>query len=213
MKEKPIIKKSKHEILLRLDDETNEMLDTYSKMIKTNKTQLIRNSITNFMFVNLDNSNYPNPKSIFSQSMVHFLLDKCKDDELKELAQISYDLSQIEINDSTIMQDIMEQRDAINLTKNLVKYIFSPRGHSWFDECNYIARGSNISIYGSHNMGPKFHIFVKYLLQLYFHDIGYAIIRDRQNMEDLISQSSDYKMTCVKRKFYKFSVTLGPMKD
>ena len=211
-KQKSKEKKSNHNILLRLDHETNEMLEQFSKIYKTNKTQLIRTSITNTVNLNLGNPLYPNPKSIFSQSILHYLFDRCQENELHELAKISYDLSLIEAYNSAMVKSMLDEGDAQNLATMLVKYILSPKGHSWFDECQYIVRGSHVSIYGNHNLGPNFHIFVKALLQLYFHHTNYEIIRDRQDLESLFEQSKTYDMTHVKRKFYKFSVTFAPKK-
>jgi len=206
-------KKSK-KIVIRFDQETAEFIEEYSKIVGINKTKLIRNSVTSAMFLNVGNPDYFNPKSIFSQSMMHFLFDKCSIKELNQLAKISYDLSINEIemdanvSNTTLVSKIFT--DPIELAKNLVKYIFSPLGHGWFDESNYTVRGRNITIYGKHNMGPKFHLFIKELLTLYFARANYEIIRERQ--ENLRAKAKEYNMTYVKRKFYLLSFTLAPIK-
>ena len=208
--------KKSQKIVIRFDPETAEFIEEYSKIVGINKTQLIRNSVTSAIFLNVGNPDYFNPKSIFSQSMMHFLFDRCSIEELKQLAKISYDLSISEIEMDTNAPNgsnatIFSKKliNPVELAKGLVKYIFSPLGHGWFDESNYIVRGRNITIYGKHNMGPKFHIFIKELITLYFAQVNYKIIRERE--ENLRAQAKEYNMTYVKRKFYLISFTLAPI--
>ena len=207
-------KKKIYKFTVRLDESTQKFLDVYSKITSIKKSKLIRNSISNLIFLNLDNPDYPNPKAIMSQSLLHFLFDKCSDEEIKEMAQISYDLSLKEIGSlnnpeaSNIPTDLVDLNNVEAMTEGLVKYIFSSKGHGWFDEVSFVKRGNNITIYGKHNMGPKFHLFIKELLNLYYANYKYSIIRERkQNLRKLIEK---YDMREVKRRFYGLSFTLGP---
>ncbi|UYP44218.1 hypothetical protein NEF87_000503 [Candidatus Lokiarchaeum ossiferum] len=199
-----------HRISLRLDSETNKMLDTYSKIVSTTKTQLIRDSVSSIMFLNLGNPKYHNPKSIFSQSMLHFLFDRCNDEDLLELAQISYDLSMSEIAKMDPKENFLDPKFPEILAEYFVKYILSPKGHGWFDECKSHKRGKFIYIVGSHNLGPKFHIFLIHLINLYFAQTGYEVQSDRQNPSIAGKNLKKYDMRHVSRKFYKFAVKLSP---
>ena len=75
------IREDKH-VSFRIDPETDEFLNTYSKMVGVNKTQLFKDSMLHILLMNLGNNDYPNPQSIISQSILHYLFDRCKDDNL-----------------------------------------------------------------------------------------------------------------------------------
>ena len=209
----PKLKKKSHKLVVRFDSDTAAFIDEYSNIVKMNKTQLIRNAVTSAIFLNAGNPDYFNPKSIMSQSMLHFLFDRCSEKDLKQLAKMSYDLSINEIEMNKNSKDLNSFSKAIDdpeeLARGLVKYIFSPLGHGWFDESNFKVRGKYITIYGKHNIGPNFQIFVKELLTLYFNMVQYKIIRERQ--EDLRAQAFEYNKTQVKRRFYSLSFTLAPI--
>jgi len=202
---------STYKILLRLDHETNQILETYGKSIGINKTQLIRNSLSNLIFSNFGNPTYFNPKSIFSQNMLHFLFNKCSENELKQLAQLSFDNSMIEFQNTDFpLKSQLILSDPTLIMDLIVKYIFSPLGHSWFDKCELIKRGNNITIFGSHNLGPNFHIFVRHLLCLYFNLFRFEMLKDRPTIEELQEQAKEFNMKYVKREYYKFSITFAP---
>ena len=203
-------KKYTHKMVLRLDEETNALIDQYSDLVGVNKTQLIRNSISSFMFLNSGISDYPNPKSIVSQSTLHFLYDKCNEEDLKELAEITYDLGLVEFTKGHILDLVKQEKDPDFLTNILVEYGLSPRGQGWFDELKYIMKGKNVYIFGTHNIGPNFHIFMNHLLSMYFILIDYSMKEDKQNLEEIRELAKDFNMRAVKRRFYKYSVVFTP---
>ena len=96
------------------------------------------------------------------------------------------------------------------IAKRLTTYIFSNLGHNWFDEIKTVTRGKFIYIYGWHNMGPNFHIFMEHLVKLYFEFIGYTLLPNSKFLEVAQSIAKEFDYRSVKRKFYKFSVKLGP---
>ena len=196
--------KKTRKFVVRFDQETAEFINDYAELVGTNKTQLIRNAVTSAVFLNTGNLEYFNPKSIMSQSLLHFLFERCSDQELKELAQISYDLSMVELQSGALKNSIINSPQ--DLARNLVKYIYSPLGHGWFDEINYIQRGKNITIYGKHNLGTQFHKFVRELTCLYFKMVDYEIIRERQD-----TKLVEYNYTKVTRRFYSLSFTFTPI--
>lgn len=205
-----------HSMMLRLDDEQNSMLEEYAKSVNIKKTHLIRNSLTSTMFLNSYNPDYPNPKSIFSQSMLHFMFERCSKEDLQELAQISFDLSMTEqekFSKNNPDFQIADESKPEEFAKNMSKYILSPKGHAWFDECNSNIRGKYLYIYGRHNMGLNFHIFLKHLLDLYADISGYHIVEDLSNLKEIKEKTHNYDYRNVKRKYYKFSVKFGPIEE
>ena len=212
-----MVKKTKknHSMILRLDDEQNEMLENYAEISGITKTELIRNSITNGLLLNTHDPEYPNPKSIFSQSMIHYLFDKCSESELLELAQISYDLSKNEMDELEKRGSKLSDLDKEHLdffASYLAKYVFGTLGHAWFDECRTNVRGKYVYFYGWHNCGPNFHVFVEYLLNFYFELVGYEIKTDSESLEYAKKKADEFDYRKIKRRFYKFSVKLGPIK-
>ncbi len=200
----------KKSILLNLDQETDDFLTKYSKIVGISKSQLLRNSINNFSNLNLDNPNYPNPKSIFSQSTMHYLFDRCTEEEIRDLAELSFKISIQELKRSELWHNGPIHIEPEVLISKLVKLVFSRRGQGWFDECSYRIRGSIIHLWGSHNMGPNFHIFVKCHLKYYLELCNYEILEDKQDLDEIREMAQDFDMLDVKRKYYRFSVRMGP---
>ena len=84
--------KKEKKLGFRLDEETWEDFSRYCEENKVSKSKMSRDAILKYMTI-FDKQN-ENPKLVFSHNMFKFMADRMSEEDMKELASISYENSQ-----------------------------------------------------------------------------------------------------------------------
>ena len=219
---------------IRIDQETIEQMNIFTKIFKISKSELARKSIKTYMLLNFENRESPNPKLFFSKNMLKPLLDFASESEIEEVAEISFQngiadakyfskfFSKDEIPENLDVEAWVINPDAdlsaLEIEKrieladsqlnSLISVVLAPGGQNWLDSIEFFRRGKNFVIQGKHQLGNNFSLFLRYLLQKYLIRFGYEITTE--DFMEIKTHSRKKNQTDTKQITYSLTLVFSP---
>ena len=191
-------------IQFRLDQDTYKLIDIFSNRFNISKSELARRSMIKYI-LNFDNPEHPNPKLLFSQNMFKLLLDNASPDLIRQVAYTSYQngIADFQYFIKGFGGSLPSEMQFTTFKERLIalnRFIFSKDMQNWFEENNWFQRGSTLVMQGTHNLGPNFSLFIKYLLKFYSEDTNYELLKETfgENIRKSKNKGQDEVLT---RKF------------
>ena len=179
MKEKPIQYK---ELRVRVSEFDLDVIDAFCKITNQSKTNAVKQALKNYIYLNVENTERPNKKVLFSQNMLKPLLDSADESLIEEIAEISF---QNGMSDSRLYYDVLnalrgteEDLTIERRVEGLVEGVFSPEAQNWFEDIKFGWNGKILILGGKHNLGPKFSLFIKHLMVKYMKVYGYELQKE-----------------------------------
>lgn len=180
-------KKNKEKIIgVRFDSETINHIEEFSEKYNISKSQLTRNAIHNYLNLFEEVSSLKNPKMIISQNIFKLALENLSEQQLDELAELSYRNALIFGEfwkdkftfDPEQEQQLDFKKDWLSfLLKHLITQVFSAHGMNWFTDITYEWKDQTCFVSGTHNLGKNFSVFIKCLIKKYIKPGGYKLKR------------------------------------
>ena len=222
---------------IRIDQETIEQMNIFSSIFKISKSELARKSIKNFIVLNLENKDSPNPKLLFSKNMLKPLLNFADESEIEKIAEISFQngiadakffsqyISEDEIPEGLDVEAWTYDTD-LDLTKfdlekrkklaesqlnSLISVVLAPHGQNWLDSIEYFKKGQNFVVQGKHQLGTNFSLFIKFLLQKYLMRFGYEVIRE--DFAEIKTKSIIKNQTDIEQLIYSLTLVFSLKKE
>jgi hypothetical protein len=160
-----------HSITLRITDEENTILSTLSEKTKTSKSDLIRDSVYIYFNLFLDVQEKPAEHLVFHEKMLSYLLSIANEDQIKHLADLSFDIGMKEdVIDKTLKADYNDPLKPENFEfqlKMLTTHVFSSKAQRWMTKAEFSQNKDKMIFGGRHKLGKNFSIFIQYLLENY----------------------------------------------
>ncbi len=190
-----------------------KFLDSFCEMIDQSRSQTVRTAIKSYIYRNIDNKKRPNKKLIFSQNMLKPLINNADWDVIEEIAEISF---QNGVSDHRCIDNLLDilnkgsttaeyTLDLEGRVKSLIENVFSPFAQNWFESIKYGWNRKNVIIGGKHNLGPKFSLFIKLLLNKYMKIYNYEL-KTEEYREGKSEETNDTIYTII----YSFGPIRSP---
>lgn len=184
-------KRKKYITSLRLDEKTNERLDSLSEELHLTKTEILQRAFMGFydrhtrlqdLYKGIMQDD-PEGAVVIGRPMFKFLLEALHEDQIVTLAdniaKKLISLIEFKMRENHIE---IQQREIMNRLSKIV----SGGILGWFDEFKVIERNQGFEILGTHRNGVKFSVFFKYLLEnLAVHLGGYQSVEDSFDGTDI----------------------------
>lgn len=194
-------------ISVRIAQDKMDVIEKSAERLDINKSELMRRAASSYVALWVDNDEHPNPKLFFSHNLMKILFDNATDETIKAIARQSYLNGRFDyqfFKDLTGQKPLPHEKEISELdpVKSLVDNVFSIDGQKWFEKVRYTEKKNRIQIDGRHDLGPKFSLFIKFLLTEYLTPLDYALIHENMTSTELI-ESLNQKTYIVKFVFRK----------
>jgi len=163
-------------VTFRVTEEEYRILNLLTEQSKESVSNLIRNAVTQYYNLFLDIPGKPSGQVVFHSDMLRHVISCCNDEEIKQLARISFDTGMKEdLVDREIKQDYRDPNKPDNFEHQLhmlTQYVFSTTGQRWMTKAEYLRNKDQFTFGGRHILGKNFSLFIRYLLEdfaTYYH--------------------------------------------
>jgi len=178
--------KKGHVLSTRVDDRTLEYIDNYSANYDISYSYLIRKALNYYVkYANKEdrNSSYVPPSLIISKEFFKYIMDRLKEDDMKSLANISYNNLIYSIKKYFISVN-KEEVDPLEINLRLFMGIintnfFQIEGNNWFNNFRYVFNRNVLTLGGDHSININFSIFIKYLLIKVLKSYSYELMEEK----------------------------------
>ncbi len=208
---KPISKGKDKTFTFRIDQTTLALMENYTQMFGIKKSIIARKAIQDYLVLNLDNVEHPNPKTIISQNIFQFMFQKLSEEDLTSIAKMSYENGRADMEYFEKHQQLVksnEPRTLGSVVESLIQYALAPSGHKWFDSIKYRIIDEKVVIEGDHKMGKRFSMFIKLLISLHAQDFDYMLTNEEYSEIKSISTKPDGTSHVNRR--YHLQFIFGP---
>lgn len=158
-------------VTFRVTEEEYQILNFLTEKSKDSVSNLIRNAVTQYYNLFLDIPGKPCGQVVFHSDMLRHIIACCNDEEIKELALISFNTGMKEdIVDRELKQDYRDPNNPENFGHQLhmlTQYVFSSTGQRWMTKAEYLQNQNQFTFGGRHVLGKNFSLFIRYLLENY----------------------------------------------
>jgi len=178
--------KKGHVLSTRVDDRTLEYIEKYSKNYNISYSYLIRKALNYYIkYANKEdrNSSYAPPSLIISKEYFKYIMDHLTEDNMKDLASITYKNLQYSIKKYFAVVN-KDDVDPVNINVRLYIGIlntnmFQIEGNNWFNNFRHVFNRNILSLGGDHSINLNFSIFVKHLLVKVLKSYSYELIEEK----------------------------------
>lgn len=177
-------------VTFRVTEEEYRILNLLTEKSKASVSDLIRNAVTQYYNLYLDIPGKPGGQVIFHSDMLRHIISCCKDDEIKQLAQISFNTGmQEDLVDREIKKDFRDPNNPDNFEHQLhmlTQYVFSPTGQRWMIKAEYLRNQNQFTFGGRHVLGKNFSLFIRYLLELFANYYHFEVQKAETDIERIV---------------------------
>ena len=166
-------------IAVRISDILWNDIEEYCQKSKLSKSKITRDALTKFLKFYQN----PIPLILWGKNEFSFTINCLNESELEKLAEISFQ-NGLGIRDYSI-RTLLHIEDPTNFTLNprividmLVNHTYTSKGQNWFNHIKAIWKKNWLMIFGTHEIGLNFSIYIKYVFLKWMESYSFKIIKE-----------------------------------
>lgn len=187
-------------ISVRINGQNAHIINNSADHYGMSRSELIRQAVSSYVNLTIENPEFPNPKLFFSHNMLKILFDAVDEQTIKKIAAQSFLNGKRDYHFFkmlTIGEDPTERPgfSKEDYTTSMIENVFSKNGQNWFEKVKYFHKGDKIVFSGMHDIGENFSNFIRELMSLYMDEIDFEInsIQQRKvQVNDKAEREFDY---------------------